>query len=95
MKIEGKIKVKGITIPVNEKFQKREFVVTDESSSYVQQILFQLTQDNCTKLDKFNEGDSIKVDFEVRGKEWKSPSGEVKYFNTLVATAIKPTETND
>ena len=28
-------------------------------------------------------GDEVKVEFSLRGREWKSPQGETRYFNSL------------
>lgn len=81
--ITGKIKLVQPTQQVTDKFKKREFVLTDESSQYPQDILFQLTQDRCELLDGMNPGDEIKVNFNLRGREWTSPKGEVRYFNSL------------
>jgi len=58
--ITGNLKVKGASQQVSEKFKKREFVITDNSSQYPQFISFQLTQDKCSIIDNFNEGSEIK-----------------------------------
>lgn len=79
----GELKVKNDTVSVSEKFKKREFVLTDISQQYPQTIMFQLTQDRCSLLDNAKVGDEITVHFSLRGREWKNPSGEIKYFNTL------------
>ena len=88
-KLSGTLKVKNDTVQVSEKFSKREFVLTDASSMYPQDILFQLTQDKCALIDAANIGDQIEVSFNLRGREWTSPAGEVKYFNTLEAWRIE------
>ncbi|MFN5440856.1 MAG: DUF3127 domain-containing protein, partial [Flavobacteriia bacterium] len=44
-KFTGTIKVIQDTQRISDKFQKREFVVTDTTSMYPQDILFQATQD--------------------------------------------------
>ena len=89
MEVIGTIKVKFDTQRVSEKFQKREFVLTTEANTpYPQHISFQVTQDKCSLLDQFNEGDEIKVQFNLRGREWNGPQG-VKYFNTLEAWRIE------
>ncbi len=85
MDITGKIKVKGNEQRVSEKFKKREFVLTDNSSQYPQFIQFELTQDKCSLLDNFNEGDEVKVFFNLRGREWTNKEGQAKYFNSLQA----------
>jgi hypothetical protein len=88
--ITGTLKVKSNEQQVSEKFRKREFVITDNSSQYPQHISFQLTQDKCSLIEAFKPGDEIKVFFNLRGREWKSPKdGELKYFNSLEAWKIE------
>ena len=87
-KLSGIVKVVSPTVQVSEKFAKREFVVTDASSMYPQDIMFQLTQDKCSLADSIQVNDQIEVSFNLRGREWTSPQGEVKYFNTLEAWRI-------
>ncbi len=87
-KLTGTIKSISDTNVVSEKFSKREFVVTDNSGKYPQDILFQLTQDKCQLLDGMMTGSEVEVSFNLRGREWTSPQGEVKYFNTLEAWRI-------
>ena len=89
MDVTGTLKVKGETTKVSEKFTKREFVITDNSSQYPQHISFQLTQDKCGLLDNYKLGDEIKVHFNLRGREWTSPQGELKHFNSLEAWRIE------
>ena len=87
-KITGTIKVLNPTVQVSEKFSKREFVLTENTSQYPQDILFQAVQDRCALLDGMNAGEQIEVSFNLRGREWTSPQGEVKYFNSLDAWRI-------
>jgi single-stranded DNA-binding protein len=69
---------------VSERFSKREFVVEmTDNPKYPQVVLFQLTGDRCAQLDELSVGDEVRIEFSLRGREWKSPQGEVKYFNTL------------
>jgi hypothetical protein len=89
MEVSGQLKVKYHTQKVSDKFSKRDFVLaTDLSTPYPQFISFQTTQDKCSELDKFNQGDEIKVHFNLRGREWSGPQG-IKYFNTLEAWRIE------
>ncbi|MCO5259363.1 MAG: DUF3127 domain-containing protein [Crocinitomicaceae bacterium] len=88
-KIQGTLKVINPTMQVSEKFSKREFVLTESSSMYPQDILFQLTQDKCSLLDSMSINDTIEVSFNLRGREWTSPQGEVKYFNSLDAWRVE------
>ena len=87
MKLEGQLKKKFETQNITASFQKREFVITTQEQ-YPQDILLELTQDKVTLLDKYNEGDLISVDINVRGREWINPEGVAKYFNTLQAWSI-------
>jgi hypothetical protein len=76
---------------VSERFSKREFVVEmSDNPKYPQVVLFQLTGDRCSQLDGLNVGDQISIEFSLRGREWKSPAGEVKYFNSLDVWRVEP-----
>jgi hypothetical protein len=93
-KLTGTVKVVNNTVQVSEKFSKREFVVTDSTGMYPQDISFQATQDKCSLLDGVQPGEQIEVSFNLRGREWTSPQGEVKYFNTLEAWRIEKAGAN-
>lgn len=86
--ITGTLRVKRDEQVINDRFKKREFVLLDDSSQYPQFITFQLTQDKCNLLNDISEGEKITVHFNLRGREWKSPQNETKYFNTLEAWKI-------
>jgi hypothetical protein len=86
-KLSGTLKLAKGTEVISEKFSKRIFVITDESQ-YPQDIEFQLTQEKCNLLDGIGVGSKLEVSFNLRGREWNSPAGETKYFNTLEAWKI-------
>lgn len=89
MEVTGTLKAKFDTQKVSDRFQKREFVLTTEASTpYPQHVSFQLTQDKVNLLDQYNVGDEMKVQFNLRGREWNGPQG-IKYFNTLEAWRIE------
>jgi hypothetical protein len=92
-KLTGTLKVAIATQVVNEKFSKREFVI-ETTDQYPQQVMFQLTQDKCNLLDAFKVGNQVEVSFNLRGREWTSPAGEVKYFNTLEAWRLERLDGN-
>lgn len=81
--IKGMIKAIFPTIQVSEKFTKREVVITTTTDMYPQDILVQFTQDKCAVLDLYKSGDEVDVDYNLRGRQWISPQGEAKYFNTI------------
>ncbi len=76
-------------------FRRQSFVVEyTENILYPQYVTFELTQDRVELINKFNVGDKIEVTFNLKGREWTSPEGVVKYFNTLEAWRIqKPDST--
>jgi len=80
----GKLHIIFDTKQVSERFTKREFVVEiADNPKYPQLVQFQLSGDRCTQLDDLRVGDSVRIEFSLRGREWRSPSGDVKYFNSL------------
>jgi hypothetical protein len=82
--ISGRIHVINEAQQVTERFRKREFVLElAENPRYPQYVQFQLTGDRCENLDGFSVGDEVRLEFSLRGREWKSPKGEMKYFNSL------------
>lgn len=83
----GKLSKKYDTENKTQSFQAREFVI-EMAGQYPQMIKFQLTQDRCAALDPFNEGDEIKVQFDLRGREWNG-----KYFTNLNAWRLEKGDT--
>lgn len=89
----GKLHVISDTKQISEKFSKREFVVelTEKNPKYSQLVQFQLTGDRVSQLDGLHVGDEVRIEFSLRGREWRSPQGEVKYFNSLDAWKVEGT----
>ena len=93
--LKGVLKVINDTNIISEKFKKREFVLTDDSSEYPQDIALQLTQDNCDKLNSVKVGDRLLVKFNLRGRAWNDPkTGNDRYFNSLDAWFIQKESAN-
>lgn len=90
MEINGIIKKIGDTQQVTDSFRKRELVVTTEEQ-YPQHILVEFVQDRTSLLDTFNAGDKVTIGINLRGREWTSPQGEVKYFNSIHGWRIEKT----
>lgn len=87
----GKLHTIFETKQITERFTKREFVVElADNPKYPQTVLFQLTGDRCGQLDEFKVGDEVIVEFSLRGREWNSPKGEIKYFNSLDVWQLIP-----
>ena len=83
MEIQGRIKeIFSLETVGNNGFQKRDLVITTEEQ-YPNDIVIQFTQGRCSLLDNLQKGQLVKVHYNLRGREWVSPQGEVKYFNTV------------
>ena len=83
MEVTGKIKMIDQTKEVGSAgFKKRDVVVTTDEQ-YPQHILVQFVQDKCDLLNNFQVGDAVKIDINLRGREWTNPQGETVYFNTI------------
>jgi len=88
MELTGLLHVVYDTQKVSEKYQKRDVVLkTDFDSQWPQFVSLQFSQDKCNALNDFRAGDFVKIQFNVKGREWNSPQG-IKYFNTLEAWSI-------
>lgn len=92
LEVIGKLIEKHPTMQVSERFKKREFVldITEEvnGSSYPNFAKLQAVQNRCELLDNFNEGDMVKVSFNIRGNKWEK-DGKVNYITSLDAWRIE------
>lgn len=82
-KAEGRIHKIFDTEQKTATFQAREFVIEVQEGQYPQMVKFQLTQDKCSLVDDYREGEQVVVDFDLRGREWND-----KYFTNLNAWRI-------
>lgn len=92
LEINGKLSVKYDTVQVSDKFKKREFILeTSEEINgnvYTNYAKFQLVQNKCEILDRFNEGQQVKVSFNIKGNKWEK-EGKVSYMTNLDAWRIE------
>jgi single-strand DNA-binding protein len=83
----------GNTVKVSERFTKRELIVEiADNPKYPQPVQFEASKDRCDLLDKVRVGDEVRIDYDLRGRKWESPQGEVKYFNTLNVWKVEVTK---
>lgn len=95
MEIQGRIKTIFATETVGQNgFQKRDLVITTDGQ-YPQDIIIQFAQGNCALLDNLQVGQIVKIHFNLQGREWTSPQGEVKYFNTVLGWKIELIQTTN
>ncbi len=89
MEVQGKIRLIGTTETVgNNGFRKRDVVVTTDEQ-YPQHISVQFVQDKCDLLNAYQPGQEVKIGVNLRGREWVSPQGETRYFNTIQGWRIE------
>lgn len=88
-KVQANVKSVGQTIPVSEKFSKRELIVEIPDDKYPQIVQFEATQDKCELLDNIGSGQQVEITFDLRGREWTNPSGDTKVLNTLNLVRIE------
>jgi translation initiation factor IF-3 len=88
MEISGKIRLINPVQQVSASFKKRELVVTTDEQ-YPQNILVEFVQDKTDLLNTFQPGEDVKVSINLRGREWTSPQGELKFFNSIVGWRIE------
>jgi hypothetical protein len=98
MTVEGNLKVIYETKDAGSNgFQIRECVVTTDEQ-YAQHILIQFTQDKCNLLTSFRVGEKVKVDINLKGKEWVNSEGDSRYFNSIqgwrISSVHNPTGNN-
>lgn len=81
------------TTQVNDRFKKREFVLelAEEINGnvYTNYAKMQLVQNKCEIIDRYNEGDQIKVSFNIKGNRWER-DGKVNYITNLDAWRVEP-----
>ncbi len=92
LELTGRLLKKYDVVNVSDKFRKREFVVelSEEinGSSYINYAAMQLVNAKCDIIDKYNEGDMVKVSFNIRGSKWTKDDKE-RYFSNLNAWSVE------
>ena len=91
MNIKGTIKKIFATETVGASgFQKRKvWVEVDLDTKYPQTIEIEFQGDKTSLADSLNDGQVVDLSINLRGREWTSPAGETKVFNTIVAWKVQ------
>ena len=88
----GKLILKSETIQRTEKFKVRDFVLeqTEEANgkTYINYVKLQASNQKADLLDDANIGDTVKVQFNLRGSKWEK-DGKTSYFTNLDAWKIE------
>tara|TARA_R110001599_G_scaffold84979_1_gene228544 strand:+ start:148 stop:447 length:300 start_codon:yes stop_codon:yes gene_type:complete len=95
MEVQGKVKLIGKIQKIGSKgFVKAELIV-ETDGEYPQPINIEFTGDNTDFLAKLSVGDLVKVFINLRGREWTSPEGVVKYFNSIQGWKVDVLESEE
>jgi hypothetical protein len=97
LEITGKLIEKYETQTVSDRFKKREFVLelVEEvnGSPYTNYAKMQLVQNKCDILDRFNVGDTLRVNFNIKGNRYEK-EGRTSYFSNLDAWRLEKADMN-
>ena len=93
LEVTGRLHAKFPTQQIKDNFQKREFVLelTEETPTgmvFTNYASFQLVNASCGVIDQFNEGEVLKVNFNIRGNRWER-DGQVRYITNLNAWRVE------
>ena len=95
MEVTGRVKMIDTTKEVGSAgFKKRDIVVTTDEQ-YPQYISVQFVQDKCELLNNYAVGDNVKIDINLRGREWTNQQGETVYFNSIVGWRIAKVQSDN
>jgi single-stranded DNA-binding protein len=94
LEVTGKLLVKYDAQQVSEKFRKREFVLelAEEINGniYTNFAKMQLVQTKCDIIDRFKEGDVVRVSFNIKGNSYvDKKDGVTKYITNLDAWRVE------
>lgn len=89
MQVTGKVvRVLEVKVSGANDFKSRSVhVKTDEQ--YPQVLSIEFNQGNVTLLDGLSEGQNLKIDINLKGREWTNTEGIVSVFNSLLGWKIE------
>ena len=93
MELQGTVKKLTEIQTFASGFQKRELILLTQEQ-YPQPISIEFLQDKISLLDQVTEGENVKIGINIRGREWTSPQGEVKYFNSITGWRLEKVSEN-
>lgn len=80
---------------ISDKFRKQEFTIKTEDEKFPQFLTFQVVNDKCDLVSNLRKWNEVEVSYNLRGREWTSPEGVTKYFNTIEAWSVILTDEVD
>ena len=78
---------------ITDTFKKRDVVIST-NGDYPQLITIQFVNDQTHLFDNILKNENVEIAVNIRGREWTSPQGEIKYFNTLQGWRVNQLDNN-
>jgi len=88
MELIGTVKKKLDIQTFTSGFRKQELILLTQEQ-YPQPISIEFLSEKIDLLNSISEGDHVKVGINIRGREWQTPDGQVKYFNSITAWRLE------
>lgn len=88
MNLQGSVKKISDIQTFESGFQKQEMILLTQEQ-YPQPISIEFFKDKIDLLNGLKEGDFVNVHINIQGREWTSPKGEIRYFNTITGWKIE------
>lgn len=92
MEVTGRIKFIGQTETIGDKGFKKRTIALVTNEQYPQTLGIDFIQNNVALPDQLQLNQEATISVNLQGREWTSPQGEVKYFNSLVGWRIVPVQ---
>lgn len=67
---------------------KVQSVIVRTVGDYPQELSVDFLQDKTEMLNNIKTGDVVEMSYNLKGRKWKNPKGEVRYFTTLACWKI-------
>ncbi len=94
MEVSGTVKLVNEVKQITPTLRKGELVITTEEA-YPQTLMIEFVNDRAELLNNIKPGERVSVSINLRGREWNSPSGEIKYFVSLSGWKIAQGSSGD
>lgn len=86
---EGEIVYIGKIFDVTAKLAKRDIVIHSKEGKWTNEIKFQLLNDYCNIIESYEEGDSVRVYFDVKGFRYRNREGKEQLGHNVNAWRIE------
>ena len=87
LEIKAHFKVAGAVKQVGESSVTKFYIDIDKDGEYPSVGEFQFWGDRID-ISKFNEGDPVTVNFDIKGKKWTNPEGKTYFLQNLTAWSM-------